>query len=81
VWQRLLVEKFCAHFWIKWPDAAAVRGFLWGDKIRFLESSKLAGTLATNANYLVYFEEGKLETEQDFDSFIAKAEAIVANFL
>ena len=76
-----LYPEFAAHFWIKGPDAAAVTGFLSGDKIRFLEATKLPGTLATNANYLVYFEDGKLETEQDFDSFIAKAEAIAANFL
>jgi hypothetical protein len=76
-----MYPDFAAHFWIKGPDASVVAAFLSGDKIRFLESAKLAGTLATNANYLVYFEEGKLETEQDFDSFIAKAESIVANFL
>lgn len=76
-----LYPDFAAHFWIKGPDAAAVTAFLSGDKIRFLESAKLAGTLATNANYLVYFEDGKLTTEQDFDAFIAKAETIVANFL
>jgi hypothetical protein len=76
-----MYPDFAAHFWVKGPDATAVTGFLSGDKIRFLESAKLAGTLATNANYLVYFEEGKLETEQDFDAFIAKAETIVANFV
>jgi hypothetical protein len=76
-----MYPDFAAHFWIKGPDAPAATGFLSGDKIRFLESAKLAGTLATNANYLVYFEEGKLETEQDFDAFIAKAETIVTNVL
>ena len=55
--------------------------FLSGDKIRFLASANLTGTLATNANYLVYFEDGKLQTGQDFDSFIARTESIVANFL
>jgi len=76
-----MYPDFAANFWIKGPDAAAVTAFLSGDKIRFLEASKLAGTLATNADYLVYFEEGKLETEQDFDAFIAKAEAVAANFV
>lgn len=76
-----LYPEFAAHFWIKGPDAAAVTAFLSDDKIRFLETTKLPGTLATNANYLVYFEDGKLVSEQDFDSFIAKAESIVANFL
>lgn len=76
-----LYPEFAKHFWIKGPDAAAVTAFLSGDKIRFLGSSNLAGTLATNTNYLVYFEEGKLRTEQDFDAFIARTETIVANFL
>jgi hypothetical protein len=74
-------STFAAQFWIKGPDAATVTAFLSGDKIRFLEASKLDGTLATNADYLVYFEAGKLVTEQDFDSFIAKAEAIAASLL
>ena len=76
-----MYPEFVEHFWIKGPDAAAVTAFLSGDKIRFLKASKLAGTLATNANYLVYFEDGKLQTEQDFDAFIGRVEAIVANFL
>jgi hypothetical protein len=73
--------EFSAHFWIKGSDPAAVTAFLSGDKIRFLEAAKLQGTLATNANYLVYFEDGFLRNEQDFDSFIARAEALVANLL
>jgi hypothetical protein len=76
-----LYPEFAAHFWINGSDAAAVTAFLSGDKIRFLASANLTGTLATNANYLVYFEDGKLQTGQDFDSFIARTEAIVANFL
>jgi len=76
-----LYPDFAKHFWIRGSDAAAVTSFLCDGKIRFLEAAKLEGTLATNANYLVYFEDGKLTTEQDFDSFIARAEAIVANFL
>lgn len=76
-----LYPEFAQHFWIKGPDAAAVTAFLSGDKIRFLASANLTGTLATNANYLVYFEDGKLQTGQDFDSFIGRVETIVANFL
>lgn len=76
-----LYPEFSANFSIKGSDAVAVTAFLSGGKIRFLETAKLPGTLATNANYLVYFEDGKLETEQDFDSFIARVETIVANFL
>ena len=76
-----LYPDFAKHFWIKGPDAAAVTSFLSNGKIRFLETANLGGTLATNANYLVYFEDGKLATEQDFDSFIARAETVVANLL
>ena len=72
---------FAAHFWVKGADPVAVNAFLSGDKIQFLETAKLEGTLATNANYLVYFEDGVLRTEQDFDSFIARAEKLVANLL
>jgi len=73
--------EFSSHFWIRGSDRAAVTAFLSGDKIRFLEAAKLEGILATNANYLVYFEDGVLLTEQDFDSFIARAETLVANLL
>ena len=55
--------------------------FLSHGKVRFLESAKLPGILAANANYLVYFENGVLVEEKDFDSFIAKIETIVANVL
>ncbi len=73
--------EFSKHFWIRGSDRAAVTAFLSGDKIRFLETAKLEGILATNANYLVYFEDGALLTEQDFDSFIARIEKLVANLL
>src|SRR5690349_23028244 len=36
-----MYPDFAANFWIKGPDAAAVTAFLSGDKIRFLEASKL----------------------------------------
>jgi hypothetical protein len=73
--------EFSAHFWFRGADAAAVTAFLSDAKIRFLEGANLAGTLATNAHYLVYFEDGILDTEQDFDSFVARAETLVANLL
>ena len=53
--------NFAKHFWIRGSDAAAVTSFLSDGKIRFLETANLGGTLATNANYLVYFEDGKLQ--------------------
>jgi hypothetical protein len=73
--------EFSEQFWIRGSDQAAVTAFLSGDKIRFLETAKLEGILATNVNYLVYFEDGVLLNEQDFDSFIARAETLVANLL
>jgi hypothetical protein len=73
--------EFSAHFWIRGSDPAAVTAFLSGAKIKFLEAANLQGTLASNANYLVYFEDGVLVTEQDFDSFIGRAETLVANLL
>ena len=76
-----LFPEFSAHYWISGSDAVAVTSFLAPGKIRFLETARLEGILATNANYLVYFEDGVLVTEQDFDSFIARAETLVANLL
>jgi hypothetical protein len=71
--------EFSAHLWIRGSDPSAVSAFLSPDKIKFLQAAKLEGILATNANYLVYFEDGVLLSEMDFDSFIAKAETLVAN--
>jgi hypothetical protein len=73
--------EFSTHFWIRGSDPAAVTAFLSADKIRFLETAKLEGILATNTNYLVYFEDGILLREQDFDVFIASVEKLVANIL
>jgi len=39
--------------------------------MKFIQTANLPGTLATNSNYLVYFEFGTLRIESDFDSFIA----------
>ena len=73
--------EFSAHFWIRGSDPGAVTAYLSHDKIRFLETAKLQGILATNANYLVYFEDGVLLSEKDFDSFIARVETLVTNML
>lgn len=73
--------EFSAHYWIRGSDPGAVIAFLSPDKIKFLEAEKLEGVLATNANYLVYFEDGVLLSEQDFNSFIARTETLVANLL
>lgn len=73
--------EFTAHYWLRGSNRAAVTAFLSPDKIRFIETTKLEGTVATNANYLVYFENGELLRDQDFDSFIATVEKIVGNVL
>jgi len=73
--------EFSTTFWIKGADSAAITAFLSANKIVFLQNAKLKGTLATNANYLVYFEQGILVSEQDFDVFIAEVEKLVANLL
>ena len=70
--------NFSAHYWITGTDTAAVSAFLSPEKIEFLEVAQLPGILSTNANYLVYFENGTLHTESDFDSFVAIAEKLVA---
>jgi len=78
--QRLYPD-FSAHYWIRGSDAAAVSAFLSPEKLRFIETAKLPGILSTNANYLVYFEDGTLRTEPDFDSFIATVEKVIAAIL
>jgi hypothetical protein len=75
-----LYPDFSAHYWIRGSDAA-VSAFLSPEKLRFIETAKLPGVLATNANYLVYFEDGTLRTEPDFDSFIATVEKVIAGIL
>lgn len=78
---RSQYPEFTAHYWLRGSDRAAVTAFLSPEKVRFVETTKLGGTVATNANYLVYFEDGVLVREEDFDSFIARVEKIVANLL
>jgi len=67
--------------WLNGPDRGAVVAFLSPEKLRFLESTKLAGVIATNANYVLYFEFGSLGSADDFDSFIATVENIAAHLL
>jgi hypothetical protein len=73
--------EFAAHSWIRGSDTAAITEFFSPSNIKFLETANLPGVLASNAKSLVYFEDGMLRTEQDFDSFIGRAESIVANLL
>jgi hypothetical protein len=76
-----LYPDFATHYWIRGSDAAATSAFLSPQKLRFLETAKLPGILASNANYLVYFEDGTLRTEPDFDSFIATVEKLIPAML
>ena len=78
---RTQYPDFSAHYWVRGADAAAVSAFLTPAKIGFFETAKLPGVLATNANYLVYFEHGALHIEPDFDSFIATVEKLIAAIL
>ena len=73
--------EFAKHYWLKGSDSGGVFAFLSPQKLQFLENTRLKGIIATNSNYLVYFESGGLLRENDFDSFIATAETIVANLL
>jgi hypothetical protein len=74
-------SEFAKHYWLKGSDSGEVVAFLSPEKLRFLGSTKLAGAIAANANYLVYFEYGSLSSAGDFDSFIAAVENIVAHLL
>lgn len=73
--------EFAAQYWVRGTDASAVSAFLSPERINFIETAKLPGVLATNANYLVYFDIGILRGEEDLDSFVATAEKLIACFL
>lgn len=76
-----IFPEFSAHFWVRSSNPAAVTEFFAEAKIRFLEAAQLEGILATNDRYLVYYEDGTLLNEKDFDEFIAAVQKIVANML
>ena len=73
--------EFATHYWLKGADRGAVLGFLSPEKITFLGNTKLVGIIATNSQYIVYFELGSLRSENDYDTFIATAEKLAANLL
>jgi hypothetical protein len=73
--------QFAKHYWVKGPESSAVLSFLSPEKLSFLEHSNLAGVIATNAQYFVYFETGSLRTEQDYDTFIGIVDKLAANLL
>jgi len=58
-----------------------VTRFLSPAKIQFIEVIKPEGIVATNARYLVYFEDGVLGSGTDLDVFIRKIEQLAAKLL
>ena len=73
--------QFAKHYWLKGPDSGAVLAFLSPEKLSFLENTSLTGVIATNSQYFVYFESGKMRSEQDYDSFVGTVDKLAANLL
>jgi hypothetical protein len=73
--------QFAKHYWLNGADSSAVLAFLSPEKLSFLENTNLAGTIATNAHYFVYFESGSLSSEQEYDAFIGIVDKLAANLL
>jgi hypothetical protein len=78
---RRMGSEFADHYWLEAPDGDAIFTFLSPEKLAFIASAGLKGTIATNPNYLVYREDGDFLGESDFDSFISTVEKIVTNLL
>ena len=73
--------EFFQRYWLRGPDGPAVSAFLSPQRLEFLEQENLAGILASNARYLVYCEDGSMQTEADYDRFIAVVERTIAHLL
>lgn len=73
--------EFFKRHWLRGPDGPAVFAFLSPERLQFLEQENLAGILAANAQYLVYCEDGTMQTEADYDRFIAVVERLIARLL
>ena len=78
---RATYPEFSSHYWLKGNDPAAVRLFLTPEKIKFVEETKPRGIVGTNADYLVYFEYGVLDSDEELDSFINQIGRLAATFL
>lgn len=76
-----LHPNFAGHYQLRGSDTATIRDFFSPSRIGFIETEKLEGTLTSNGECLVYFEYKAMQTEQDYDTFIARIEKIVANIL
>src|SRR5215831_20000978 len=61
--------SFGSRYWLRASDRTAVTGFFTAERIRFVETEKLPGTLASNAHYLVYYESMAMRSEADYDAF------------
>lgn len=72
---------FFRRYWVRGPDAPAVFAFLSAERVAFLERENFAGILAANAGYLVYCEDGAMQTEEDYDRFIATVDRLIAHLL
>ncbi len=68
--------SFDSRYWLRGSDRTAVAAFFTPERIRFIEAERLPGTLASNAHYLVYYESTAMESEADYDAFIAVVERI-----
>jgi hypothetical protein len=73
--------EFAKHYWLKCSDSGTIFAFLSPGKITFLGNTKLEGVIATNSQYFVYFESGRLQSDKDCDMFIATVENLVSNLL
>jgi len=70
-----------SRFRLRGPDRTAVADFFTPERIRFIETEQLPGTLAANAHYLVYYEAASIRSEAEYDAFIAIVERILTRFL
>lgn len=76
-----LQASFGSRYWLRGSDRTAVADFFTPERIRFIQTERLPGTLASNAYYLVYYESTAMQSEADYDAFISVVEGIVTRFL
>jgi len=73
--------EFAKHYLRTGSDSFPILSFLYSGKIKFLGNTKFEGIIATNSQYFVYFESGRLQSDKDCDAFIATVENLVSNLL
>jgi hypothetical protein len=74
-------SDFSKHYWLEAQDRDAVLAFLSPGKLAFIANEKLRGDVVTNSGYFVYRENGQLRSEDDFDSFVATVDKVIAHLL